>query len=111
LGLHACYDPELARKLATLSYASYCNPSRIQQWNVGTFSNDYPDVTDIMVIESKNRDVLAYVSYSRNDNAVVVTFRGSQNLRNWITNMNSRLVTFRSSCNCKVHAGFNDAYN
>lgn len=44
------YDEGLARRLASMSYASYCNPVRLSKWDAGTYSKEYPDVEDVTVI-------------------------------------------------------------
>lgn len=46
----SCYDPFLARKLAAMSYAAYCNQYRLAHWDVDVYSRDYPDITDVVVL-------------------------------------------------------------
>ena len=43
--------------------------------------------------------------------SIIISFRGSQNVKNWITNLNTGRSAY-SSCNgCLVHSGFIAGYN
>ena len=42
---------------------------------------------------------------------IVLSFRGSKSLGNWIGNLNIELVNWNSCTGCMVHAGFSDSWN
>lgn len=44
--------------------------------------------------------------------AIVLAFRGSSNLKNWLANLNFPLIDFTDICEgCQVHRGFLEAWN
>jgi predicted lipase len=58
-------------------------------------------------------DTEGYVGYLASDNSIYVTFRGSSSIANWVTNFDATQAAYTKwpACNCKVHAGFQNAYN
>jgi len=51
-----------------------------------------------------------FVVYVPKDNAVVVAFRGSVDIRNWIANLDATTTAYPKCAECRVHLGFYDAY-
>jgi len=56
-------------------------------------------------------DVEGYVGYLPSDNSIYVVYRGSESVRNWMTNFDATQDTFAKwpECGCQVHAGFQKA--
>lgn len=44
-------------------------------------------------------------------NALVVVFRGSSNIQNWILNLDAVRTSYSLCSGCSVHSGFNTGYN
>ena len=44
------------------------------------------------------------------DNAIVVAFRGTVNVQNWIANLDATQVTYQGCSGCLVHQGFYNAF-
>jgi hypothetical protein len=47
-----------------------------------------------------------YVGVQPNVNAIIVSFRGSEDLTNWLTNIDAIRVTYDKCDGCSVHSGF-----
>ncbi|KAG5471959.1 hypothetical protein CUR178_02636 [Leishmania enriettii] len=95
--------------------AAYCSGSDVQSWtcgdacsSVGAFENR--TVLDNMLFGTRG---LAGVDHANRQ--IVVAYRGSDNIQNFVENINVLQVRYdkSSSCGrwCRVHAGFLDAYN
>ena len=64
---------------------------------------------DMSVIEEDDNRVVS--GYDKLADAIVVTFRGSSNLQNWLDDFDMVKVTYTEyDCNCEVHKGFLDTY-
>lgn len=42
---------------------------------------------------------------------IVVSFRGTSNIRNWLSNLNAIKKSYPYCKDCKVHAGFFNIFN
>lgn len=42
---------------------------------------------------------------------MIVSFRGSQDIKNWILNIDTVKTTYSECSGCQVHAGFYSGYN
>lgn len=42
---------------------------------------------------------------------MIVSFRGSQDIKNWIINLDTVKTTYSECSGCQVHAGFYSGYN
>lgn len=56
-------------------------------------------------------DIQGFTGYSSSLNAIVLSFRGSSNLQNWIINLSTNMVAYSRCTSCKVHNGFNTGFN
>lgn len=52
-----------------------------------------------------------YVGYSTAHSAVIVAFRGSANVKNWINNFDAAQITYSKCSGCVIHRGFYNGYN
>ncbi len=57
-------------------------------------------------IEDKSRSTYGYVGVQPNINSIFVTFRGSEDLNNWITNLDAVTTSYPGCSKCDVHKGF-----
>lgn len=66
---------------------------------------------DMSIFEDSSN--LAVTGYDKTTNQVVLTFRGSSNIENWIENAHFIKVSYteHGCSNCEVHEGFLDSYN
>lgn len=53
----------------------------------------------------------AYVAYNVLENEIIVSFRGSTNIANWVSNLNYFQTPYKQVPGAQVHRGFFAAYN
>ena len=51
-----------------------------------------------------------FTGYSTTLNGIILSFRGSSNIANWITNLSTNKVDYPICSGCKVHNGFYKAW-
>jgi predicted lipase len=63
------------------------------------------------VIYNWSDDTEGFIGYLPSDNSIYVAFRGSEDLRNWFTNLSIDKEKYTSfpDCDCQVHSGFYSA--
>ena len=59
---------------------------------------------------SSAADIQGFAGYYAKQNAVVVSFRGSVDAKNWVYNLGTSQVSYPSCSGCAVHLGFSTAY-
>jgi len=104
----SAYDPDRALQFVYYSAAAYCDANPINAWSCGPCKKlgSY----DATTVSDARTDGQAYVASSAADNVIVVAFRGSENLKNWIANLNFSKAAAYPECNgCMVHGGFYDS--
>ncbi|CAD8095240.1 unnamed protein product [Paramecium sonneborni] len=104
------YNEAIAKENAALSFAAYCPNAAINNWSVGYVSNQYPDLTNIEVFENLIQGTKGYIAYNKKESAIVVVFRGSSNIQNWIEDVSFGKIAYNLACKCRVHTGFYDAF-
>ncbi|KAM3127265.1 hypothetical protein pb186bvf_020633 [Paramecium bursaria] len=104
------YDEEFAKEYTAISFAAECSDTSLEQWDVGYVSRLYPNVRKVTVYKNTAFGTMGYVGYNANRGAIFFVFRGSENIQNWIENIDFVKSSFNDECNCKVHSGFKDAY-
>ncbi|CAD8184972.1 unnamed protein product [Paramecium octaurelia] len=104
------YDPALANQLTAFSFAAYCNPENILSWDVGTISQQYPHLSKIQIFENIELETRGYIAYNSASQAITVVFRGSNNMKNFIADIDYKKIEFNTICKCQVHEGFFAAY-
>ncbi|KAL7795341.1 alpha/beta-hydrolase [Trichoderma ceciliae] len=93
--------------------ASYCNSETPAGQPVACSDNVCPDVAGT-VVNSFVGSVTGIGGFVAVDNAhqqIVLSFRGSNNLRNFITDVVFAFTDCSLASGCEVHKGFNDAWN
>ncbi len=68
-------------------------------------------MSDIKVFSNSVGGIQGFTAFSHSLNAVVVVFRGSNNIQNWILNIGSTRSTYSLCSSCAVHSGFLGGYN
>lgn len=62
----------------------------------------------VKVFQDTAADVVGFTGYS--DKGIFVVFRGSDNLDNWISNIEVAQVNYPQCSGCQVHDGFYKAW-
>ena len=104
----AAYDNNQAQISLWLSAAAYCGKSN---YKTHTFKGPTTGFVVTYVISDTNSDTQGYVGYLPSDKSIYVAYRGSQDIRNWVTNLDAWKTAYTSfpDCNCQVHKGFYEA--
>ncbi|KJE98200.1 lipase [Capsaspora owczarzaki ATCC 30864] len=110
------YDPNLANIMTTFSASAYCPPAQLQAWNCPSCVSN-PLIKDFSVSAVITDAVLGtqvYVGTLDAIQGILVVFRGSSNIQNWIDDFYFFQTDFAyPGCpsTCRVHRGFYDSYN
>ena len=116
------YDPNLAMSGWTYSKAAFCTPADLIAWNCTSCEVYNPGMGDVAVFDYALTGAQAYVGYNKINNTVVMSFRGSDNLMNWVYDLDFFIIPYpNAACNstvglgpknegCQVHRGFLDVY-
>lgn len=101
------YDFNMTKALRAVKFAkiAYCPGSDIKNWNCGACPL-HPNFQIYQVYQNASLDSQGYTGYDATNNQVVVAFRGSANLINWITDFTFNFVDFPYCSGCQVHKGF-----
>ncbi len=105
----ATYSSAMALELGYFSGAAYESTASIQSWNC-SYCHKYP-LSDIKVFSNSVGGIQGFAGFSKGLNAIVVVFRGSNNIQNWILNIGTTKSTYSLCSNCAVHSGFLSGYN
>ncbi|KAI0835370.1 alpha/beta-hydrolase [Hypoxylon sp. FL0890] len=96
--------------------ASYCNSEDLPGSTVNCSENVCPDVTAagakvVATFHGDITDIQGFVSSDDKNELIVASFKGSESIRNWITDLSFIAVSCDLVDGCLVHAGFLTAYN
>ena len=102
------YSPKLSLNLAYYSSIAYESTASINAWSCSK-CHKYP----LMNVKAFNTggEIQGFTGFSTALNAIILAFRGSSNIPNWIINLSSNSVTYSKCSGCKVHNGFYAAWN
>ena len=106
------YDADLAMKGWFYSKAAFCDLSSIQSWTCQACANN-SGVVDVTTFHDGWTGAQAYTGYNAKTNTIVLAYRGSADIQNWIYNLDFFLIDYpNADCKgCQVHRGFLDVYN
>lgn len=100
------YTDAQARISLQLSQDAYCGK---EVYLTQHYSGVVAGFVATKIISNVVDDTEGFVGYLPSDNSIYVVFRGSESIRNWITNLTvakKSYTTFSDCTNCQVHAGF-----
>lgn len=101
----AVYDWTYGTLALWHSENTYCDPvSYLTRENKGILAGFVPTFK----INDTSYDTLGYVGYTIDQNAIYVSFRGSETIDNWLTDINTITIAYPpcNQRNCEVHKGF-----
>ncbi|GAB9465242.1 hypothetical protein Gpo141_00002657 [Globisporangium polare] len=108
--VRAAYNETTALYLAHVTSVSYCQEQHIRNWSCGPCAL-VPRIDGALVVADARDNFQGLVGYSALYNAVVVAFRGSMDITNWIDNFTfTKKRAYKDFPNVKVHQGFYWAY-
>lgn len=98
------YDVKKSQEWAVFASVAYCPKTCLQNWNCKTSAHE--TLTDVSYIVYNLTQAPGYIGYNPSRNAIIVSFRGSQNIQNWIENFNFEKVPYVYCLKCEIHSGF-----
>jgi hypothetical protein len=105
--LCASYDEEVSKRLVYYSAAAFCKESTLTNWNCGAACNGVPGIINFKPMSDVTQKNFGYTGYNSKLNEIVVAYRGSHNLENWISDINFIKTPYPNAPNtAKVHQGF-----
>jgi len=105
------YDSALAHILHKLERVTLCKPaSEITDWSCDVCG---ADMTNVSVVQDPKRDLLSILGANHTRKTIMVAFRGSQSLRNWIVDFEfwAQQGAYPGCSECRVHKGFYEGYS
>lgn len=109
-GAAAAYSPSEALTGWQLVNAAYCATNEIQAWSCPNCKKSGLSLTNVVVTDGGGGR--CYSAYNPAANQIIGTFRGSDDLEDWIHDIDTVKTAYPycSSTNCMVHKGFYQAY-
>jgi len=111
------YDPEEARMFASLASVTYCvDLQKVLDWTCTSCADSKTALVpgQIKIIEGGTKNATRILVGKLRDQAgCLVAFRGSDNVENWVRDLEIWKVfpsTFEECAGCKVHSGFYDIW-
>lgn len=102
------YSPSRALLFAHFSNAAYCSAANISYWDCAPCRAADKDFVVSKVVSGGGMQ--GFVGQAPG-NDIVVSFRGSDNIRNWIDNIDITKTDAYPKCDgCRVHTGFYKAW-
>ncbi len=95
--------------MAYMSSIAYDSVASINAWNCPRCSK-YP-LINVKAFSNSTGDIQGFTGYSTSLNAIILSFRGSASIQNWIINLSTTMVAYPHCANCKIHNGFSTAWN
>ena len=108
VALAQSYNQKTSSELAHMSLIAYESVSTINAWNCSKCAQ-HP-LAHVKAFSNSVGDLQGFTGYSSTLNGIVLCFRGSSNIQNWILDLSTNMVNYPGCGNCKVHNGFYAAW-
>ncbi|KAJ3109126.1 hypothetical protein HDU96_007308 [Phlyctochytrium bullatum] len=105
---------DVLTQYGSFAAASYCSTDSLKAWNCKTCQNRASGTSNVTVFEDGLTGMRGFVGYNARLNTIVVSFRGSSNIQNWIQNLAFLKVDAdvpRAPAGVSVHFGFQNTAN
>jgi hypothetical protein len=99
IGFSSSFDNQTITQVLSLAASAYCSKSELDQWNCKTCTQNVSGVT---VIDDSTRLIMAYDASLMSH---FISIRGSSDINNWISNLETRIVYPYLDKNIGVHNG------
>eukprot|EP01094_Clydonella_sp_ATCC50884_P025480 TRINITY_DN6707_c0_g1_i1.p1 TRINITY_DN6707_c0_g1~~TRINITY_DN6707_c0_g1_i1.p1 ORF type:complete len:287 (-),score=89.98 TRINITY_DN6707_c0_g1_i1:346-1206(-) len=106
------WSQELGLRYVYFSYAAYCPTSSIQNWSCKWCStNETSGFKPTFQAHSVTTDMRGFGGYYPTYDTIIVSFRGSSSIRNWIEDLeNIRSEPYKNSTTMRIGDGWWNAY-
>ena len=105
----SAYTPKISLELAYMSSIAYESTTSIDAWNCPRCSKYH--LSNTKSFSNSVGDLQGFTGYSSTLGGIVLAFRGSSNIQNWIINLSTNMVAYPNCNGCKVHNGFYAGWN
>ena len=104
----AAYNTQEGLTSIWLSAAAYCGKDNYAKH---VFKGPTTGFVYTSTIYDAATDTQGYIGYMVSTKSIYVVYRGSQDIRNWVANIDAVKTTYTTypECNCQVHKGFYQA--
>ena len=92
------------------SNSAHCSVAVLEKWDCGESCTKNPGVEQVSPLINEAAGTYGFVGYNSVEKEIVVSFRGSVNIANWITNVNFLKEAYNGVAGAEVHKGFFEAY-
>eukprot|EP01113_Clastostelium_recurvatum_P017695 TRINITY_DN2088_c0_g1_i2.p1 TRINITY_DN2088_c0_g1~~TRINITY_DN2088_c0_g1_i2.p1 ORF type:complete len:297 (+),score=51.60 TRINITY_DN2088_c0_g1_i2:56-892(+) len=100
----AAYVEADSKRYVQFASASYCPEAKIAAWSC---IHCLPGSSFLGNLSSATADAFGYLAYDSTEHAIVLSFRGSYNIPNWIDDFEAvQTVPWYDHKTARVHAGF-----
>ena len=106
----SAYNPAIGLKSVYYAGASHCTAASLQSWTCGEACSSTSTLTGVTPIINNAKGTYGFVGYNAHENQIIVSFRGSVNVENWITNIDFAKTSYKNVPGAQVHEGFYAAY-
>ena len=93
------YNVTHSKQTAGYASVAYCSNSCLTSWSCKS-SSTLPALTNVTYLSQSITQADGYVGYSSDLNTIIVSFRGSNNIPNWIENLNFEKVPYLFCLRC-----------
>lgn len=97
------YDDTTAQGLAYLAAAAYCDPGPVQGWSCLACTKSPITVSNAIFLQDSTLTNFAYCGTDESDGSVVLSYRGSDDIQQWINNLKVDKIPFAGCSGCNVH--------
>ena len=80
------YDEQKGLEAVYYAGVTNCNEQSILDWTCGDACEGNPGTKEVSIVANSDRTLYGFVGFNTQRNHIVVAFRGSVNIENWITN-------------------------
>lgn len=106
------FDIAYATRMTHLASAAYCE-SEVNTWSCGFHCDSVSGLSMIQYVYYKPANLAGFVAWDSEQDAIVVSFRGTQgtSIRNWLKNLDAFTTKpYSQYPKAKVHGGFHQAW-
>ena len=106
---NSAYNTKIAKELVYMSAIAGESVKAIDEWSC-SYCKKY-NLINVKAQNAQGQDLQWFSGYSKSLEGIIISFRGSSNIPNWISNLSFKQVAYPRCSGCKVHDGFFSAWN
>mmetsp|Transcript_14451 Transcript_14451/g.22935 ORF Transcript_14451/g.22935 Transcript_14451/m.22935 type:complete len:338 (-) Transcript_14451:334-1347(-) len=107
---NATYNMATSRRFTYLAGATYCDSDLVEAWECKP-CKEVSGIKNIKLMFCDLKFTSGYISWSEEDNATLLAFRGTSNIEDWVINLDMGLTApYNDTPDIMIHDGFYNAY-